>query len=117
MGMWSRHFINNKDDYRTNHELVGACYNGYFFGTFKNSHSDRGGGAGFQRDVYRGQVRDAAWRFGYRAGIVYGYEELSLFDTKLFPFVQPYADLSYKQGGVELSWAGSTVLIGFFWRI
>jgi len=116
-GMWSRHFINNDDDYLSNHDLLGLCYRGMFVGTFRNSHGNRGWGAGVQRDVYRGSVRDASWRFGYRAGIVYGYEELSLFDTKLFPFVQTYADLSYKKGGVELSWAGSTVLIGFFWRI
>jgi hypothetical protein len=116
-GMWSRHIVNSDDDYRSNHELLGLCYQGMFFGTFRNSHDNRGWGAGVQRDVYRGSVRDATWRFGYRAGIVYGYEELSLFETKLFPFVQTYADLSYKQAGVELSWAGSTVLIGFFWRI
>jgi hypothetical protein len=116
-GMWSRHVVNSDDDYRSNHELLGLCYRGMFVGTFRNSHDNRGWGAGVQRDVYRGSVRDATWRFGYRAGIVYGYEELSLFDTKLFPFIQTYADLSYKQGGVELSWAGSTLLIGFFWRI
>lgn len=116
-GMWSRHVFNNKEEYRTNHELLGGCYKGFFFGTFKNSHHNRGWGGGLQRDVHRGSVRNATWRFGYRAGIVYGYEELSLFDTKLFPLFQTYADLSYKQGGVELSWAGSTVLLGFFWRI
>lgn len=116
-GMWSRHFINHDDDYRSNHELLGLCYRGMFLGTFRNSHDNRGWGAGVQRDVYRGSMRDATWRFGYRAGIVYGYDELSVFDTKFFPFVQTYADLSYKQGGVELSWAGNTVLVGFFWRI
>lgn len=116
LGMWSYHFINDSEEYRTDHDLLGFSYKGYFLGTFMNSLDNRSWSGGLQRDVYRGRNGDFALRYGYRAGLVYGYDELSMFDSKLFPMIQLYADLSYKRVGVQLSWAGSAALIGFFLR-
>lgn len=116
LGMWSQHVTNQQEDYNTTNNLVGLCYEGYFLGTFMNSFDDRGWSAGFQRDVYQKDYYESSLRAGYRVGLIYGYEELSLYDTKLFPMLQLYADLSYKKVGVEFSWAGSVFTAGFFYR-
>lgn len=116
LGMWSVHFYDDDEDYTTTHNLFGFAYKGYYAGTFLNSHDDRAYSAGFQRDVYA-----TSWEFisvdaGYRFGILYGYDDFQISDSKLFPLLQLYVDLSYKKVGVQFSWAGSVLTAGFFIR-
>jgi len=117
LGMWSWHFINDDDRYRSQHHLIGISLQGVFFGTFLNSHSDRSWAGGWQRDIHTQRYGDLSLQTGYRIGLVYGYDELSLGGSKVFPLVQMYSDISYRDIGVQLSWAGSVFLAGFFLRI
>lgn len=116
LGMWSHHFIDNSDDYQTTHNLLAITYRGFYGGTFQNSLDDRTWGAGIQRDVYRTNLDSISIEIGYRLGILYGYDSMEVYDTGLFPLLQLYSDLHYKNVGVQFSWAGSVVTVGFLVR-
>lgn len=53
---------------------------------------------------------------GYRLGILYGYDSMQLSDTGLFPLLQLYSDLHYKNVGVQFCWTGSVLTVGFLIR-
>lgn len=91
-------------------------YNGFYGGTFENSADDRAWGVGIQRDVYRTNIDFVSLAIGYRLGILYGYENMQLFDTGLLPLFQMYGDLYYKNVGLQFSWAGSVFTAGFLIR-
>lgn len=116
LGMWSVHFIDDDEDYSTTHNLLGIVYKGYYAGTFLNSHEERAYSAGFQRDVYSTNWDFLSVDTGYRLGILYGYDDFEISDTKLFPLLQLYVDVSYKSLGVQFSWAGTVFTAGFFIR-
>ena len=113
LGMWSYHFVDDDDSYQTTNDLLAFSYKGYYAGTFKNSHNDQTWSLGFERDVYRTELNFLSVSIGYRAGIMYGYETMQIFDTKLFPLFQVYTNLVYKHAGVQLTWAGSVLTAGF----
>jgi len=113
LGMWAYHFVDNDDSYQTSNKLLGLSYKGYYAGTFKNSHDNRTWSVGFQRDIYRTEVHFLSISAGYRAGLMYGYETMQIYETKLFPLFQVYTNLSFKRAGVQLSWAGSVLTAGF----
>ncbi|MBM9536999.1 hypothetical protein JWG43_07955, partial [Desulfobulbus alkaliphilus] len=117
LGLWSWHFINNDDNYRSRHDLIGLSLQGIFLGTFLNSHNNRTWAAGWQRDIYSQCYDKLSLQTGYRIGLMHGYEELSLGNSRLFPLLQVYNDISYRNIGVQFSWAGSVILAGFFLRI
>lgn len=98
--MWSHHFIDNSDDYQTTHNLLAITYRGFYGGTFQNSLDDRTWGVGIQRDVYRTNLDIISIEIGYRLGILYGYDSMEVYDTGLFPLLQLYSDLHYKNVGV-----------------
>ena len=112
LGMWSYHFIDNDDSYRTTHNLIAITYKGIFAGTFENSKDDRTWTAGIQRDVYRTNLGVLSVDIGYRLGLMYGYETMEIADSGIFPLLQVYSDLRYKMVGVQFSWAGSVVTAG-----
>ncbi len=116
LGMWSYHFVDNDDSYQTNNQLLAVSYKGYYAGTFINSHDNRTWSLGVERDIYRAGMDSLAVSVGYRAGIMYGYETMQIFETKLFPLFQVYTNLSYKWVGVQLTWAGSVVTSGFVFK-
>ena len=112
--MWSEHFLDGNDDKRTRHDLVGISYHGYFLGTFLNSHDDRSWGLGMQRAMYKNRDYSLDFELGYRAGLMYGYDDsYEIGDTKLFPLLQVLADVGYGPVGVQFSWAGEVVTAGF----
>ena len=78
----------------------------------KNSHDNQTWSLGVQRDIYRTEIEFLSVSVGYRAGLMYGYETMQLFDTKLFPLFQVYTNLSYKKAGIQLTWAGSVLTKG-----
>jgi hypothetical protein len=117
LGMWSHHFLGGNDGFRTNNDLIGIAYRGWFLGTFVNSDDDRSYGAGVQRDLVRrnwGQTRVDA---GYRLGLVHGYDTYQIGNSKLFPLLQLYADVTDDRVGVQFSWAAEAVTAGFVFRL
>lgn len=117
VGMWSHHFLEGNEEYQTQNDLLGISYGGYYFGTFITSFDDRAWSGGVQRDVYRNRWHRLNLDTGYRAGLLYGYEERTLGNTELGPLFQVYADVSYRQFGLQFSWALEVVTAGFFVRI
>lgn len=117
VGMWSHHFLKGNEEYQTQNDLFGVSYNGYFFGTFINSHDVRAWSGGVQRDVYGNRWRRLKLEGGYRAGLLYGYDNITVGDTKVGPLLQLYADVSYRQVGLQFSWALEVVTAGFLVRL
>jgi len=115
LGMWSYHFWGDSD-YRTDNNLIGGVYRGCYAGTFINSHDDRTTSIGWQRDFYTRTREDLRLDVGYRFGIMHGYDEFSIGNSKLFPLLQFYADVAYKQVGVQFTWVGQAVTAGFLIR-
>jgi hypothetical protein len=99
LGMWSYHFIDNDDSYRTTHNLIAITYKGIFGGTFENSKDDRTWTAGVQRDVYRTNLGVLSVDMGYRLGLMYGYDKMEIFNSGIFPLLQVYSNLRYKRVG------------------
>ena len=116
LGMWSYHFIDDNDEYQSTHNLIGLTYQGIFAGTFLNSRDNRAWGLGWQRDVYKSRWGALNAEIGYRLGILYGYEKMELWDTGVFPLLQVYSDVRFKNIGMQFSWGGSAVTAGFFVR-
>jgi hypothetical protein len=117
LGMWSYHFLKDNEEYQTENNLIGISYGGYFFGSFINSFDDRAWSAGVQRDFYRNRWDWLNLDAGYRAGLLYGYDRITLPGTKLGPLFQVYADVSYRRFGLQFSWALEVVTAGFFVRL
>lgn len=117
LGMWSWHFINDDDRYRSRHHLIGLSLQGVFLGTFLNSHSNRTWAGGWQRVVCTQRYDNLSLQTGYRIGLMHGYDELSLGGSKVFPLLQVYSDIRYRDIGVQLSWAGSVFLAAFLIRL
>ena len=115
LGMWSYHLWGDSD-YRTDNQLIGGVYRGCYAGTFINSHDDRTTSIGWQRDFYTRTREDLRLDVGYRFGIMHGYDEFSIGNSKLFPLLQFYADVAYKQVGVQFTWVGQAVTAGFLIR-
>lgn len=116
LGMWSYHFVDDDDEYQTNHNLIGLAFKGFYFGTFENSRDDRAWSGGVQRDVYRTTWGPISMEMGYRAGILYGYEKMQIGNSELFPLIQLYSDIRYKNVGMQFAWAGSAFTAGFLIR-
>lgn len=118
LGMWSEHFIAGNEGHNTNNDLLGISYAGFYAGSFRNSDYDRSWAVGVQRDFYRKRWAGGDLRFdaGYRFGILHGYESYQIGNSKLFPMLQVYGDVSYKRVGVQFSWAAEVVTAGFFFR-
>ncbi len=116
LGMWSYHFVDDDDEYQTTHNLIGLAFKGFFFGTFENSRDDRAWSGGVQRDVYRTTWGPISMEAGYRAGILYGYEKMEIGNSGLFPLIQLYSDIRYKNVGMQFAWGGSALTAGFLIR-
>lgn len=117
LGMWTQH-LEEGDDQENNNQLLGMVYGGYYVGTFINTHSDRVVSAGWQRMLYSSTAGNWSVEAGYRAGIMYGYKKyLRMFETDFFPMFQTLLDFSYRNVGLELSWAGVVLTAGFYYKI
>lgn len=117
LGMWSHHFgEDDDDDYRTANHLIGGAYRGCYAGTFINSSNDRTVSLGWQRDLFTQKWSQVRLDLGYRLGVMYGYDDYSLGDTKLFPLGHLYADVAYRNVGLQFSWVAEVVTVGFLLR-
>lgn len=119
LGMWSIHLRSGSRDNREEHHLAGLTRDGYFGGTFLNSHNDRVWSAGVHRKLDDRELGSVQIRSGYRLGLMHGYDDKLTHlagKTPLFPVLQLTLDASVENVGVQLSWAGSVVAGGFFYR-
>ena len=116
LGMWTMHFKPDEEQ-ENNNELIGLSWNGYYGGTFINTHGDRVWSGGWQRTLFQKKYGEIDVEAGYRAGMMYGYKKyLKLGDTRFFPLFQTLLDIGYKNVGVQLSWAGVVFTAGFYYR-
>lgn len=103
LGLWSSHF-RSKPGYRKEHNLVGIQYNGYFAGTFANSHSDQVYTIGIARTVAKKKLgRHWLLEASYVLGPMYGYRE-RIPNIKRFSIL-PVAsfNLSFHNIGIDLN--------------
>jgi hypothetical protein len=103
--------------------LVGLQYHSLCVGTFTNSFNDQTYVVGIERDPYTHKSvshPSLTYAFGYRLGLVYGYDGRLMklaAKTPILPFPQLFSALSYKHFGWEVTYTGVIVSTGFFIRI
>ena len=112
LGMWTVHFQPGDDQENVNN-LLGLTYNGYFVGTFRNTHRDQVVAAGWHRALYKDKWGIFDVEAGYRLGLMYGYTK---FLPKLAPLPQAVIDIDYDGFGIELAWAGVVFSGSFYYR-
>lgn len=114
MGMWSYHFHHKKEQ-DWNNQLLAFSHQGFYGGTFINTHGDRVVTAGVQRAWLKARSNNnVRVEVGYRLGMMYGYTRyLTLFGTRFYPLLQVITDIDYQGFGIELSWAGVVTTVGF----
>jgi hypothetical protein len=108
VGMWSTHVLDIGRGLKQNW-LVGAGWRGYYGGTFINSFGDRSFVAGIQRTLVRGDSGAVVPAFGYRLGIVTGYDERFTRIARkvpVLPMAQIKGDFEMGRTGLEVGWAG-----------
>ena len=72
--MWTLH-IDHADEGLSNDDLWGVMYRGGFAATFITTHGPRGYTVGLERNWASGERGPLAGMLGFRAGLVYGYDE------------------------------------------
>jgi hypothetical protein len=118
-GMWSTHFRDLNEGLDGN-SLIGLSYRGFFGATFINSFGDRAVGVGMQRSLSTARSGFLTPAFGYRAGLVTGYDErfFGVGDkTPVIPFVQFIGSIDVRNLGVEIAWAGIVASVTMNWRL
>ena len=92
-GMITTHLY-NLDELPTNNNAIGVMYRGVLGATFITTHGPRGLVAAIERSWFEGTFGPARTMFGFRTGLVYGYDE-RLFalagKTPILPYGQPVA--------------------------
>src|SRR5690606_4966894 len=89
--------------------LFGIAYRGFFAGTFINSFGDRSVSAGVQRNFSEAASGSLTRMFGYRLGLIAGYDERLFGIGDIFPvlpFAQIVGALHWRRVGVELAYSG-----------
>lgn len=105
-GMWTTHL---KHDVVALHNnwVIGGTYRGVFGATFLNSYGRRAYTAGIQRTIVAAEPRPFGASFGYRVGVVSGYDGRLMpiaRDTPVLPFIQPFVTVDVQHIGVEVSY-------------
>jgi len=118
VGMWSTH-LRDIDHGLSANSLFGFAYRGFFGGTFINSFGDRSVTAGLQRSFSEPASGALTTAFGYRLGVVTGYDErfFGIGDKlPVLPFVQLVGSVDWRSIGVEIGYAGIVASIMTSWR-
>ena len=112
--MWTLH-IHQVNEGLSNDGLVGVMYRGGYAATFITTHGPRGYFLGLERKWVSGERGPLAGMLGFRAGLLYGYDErLGWIAGKvpIIPLLQPVvygrlgpvtADLTYTWVVVSLT--------------
>ena len=114
VGWHTLHFLRRRKNLIDSH-FWGATARGVHAGTFMTSYQDRA----FEVAVERVWVRLDAYGFnaqaGYRAGLMYGYDE-ELMDlagrTPVIPAASLLVDLGWKPIGVQFAYSGIVMTVG-----
>ena len=118
VGMWTSHLRRLHDGLDAN-SLIGVSHRGFFGATFINSYGNRAISAGIRRDLTPAREGSLTTVFGYRIGLVTGYDERFLgLASKIpaIPFVQFVGSVDYRHVGIEFSYAGLVTSIATNWR-
>lgn len=98
-----------------NNHFWGATFRGFHAGTFITSHDDRGYAVGVQRVLIDWGGHDVSAELGYRAGLVYGYDEEFLDIAERLPVLPALTgmlDLRWKTLGMQIGYAGIVMTVG-----
>jgi hypothetical protein len=113
--MWSTHFRDLRRGL-SNNWLIGLGWGRFYGGTFVNSFGHRSFTAGIQRTVAKSDEDGAIVRsFGYRLGVVSGYDErfISIASwTPVLPLAQLLGSLETGRTGLDVGWAGLVGTVG-----
>jgi len=108
LGMATLHFgAKSRRIRQWDNKLVGLQYKDFFICTFENSFYNQAWGAGMARNLSTSKLNNN-WdmTFGYRLGLLYGYEDGEApfsSDSPLVPLVEIYNQYFFKKHyGVEL---------------
>jgi len=117
-GMWTTHL---KHDVVALHNnwVIGGTYRGVFGATFLNSYGRRAFTAGIQRTIVATEPRPVGASFGYRVGLVSGYDGRLMRvarETPVLPFIQPFVSLDVRHLGVEVSYTFVVVSVAASYR-
>jgi len=108
LGMWTSHFRHLREGLASNW-LVGVGWKGYYAGTFINSYGNRAFTAGIERTVVRAVSGSVIPMFGYRLGLISGYDSRFLRlagKTPVLPMAQLTGSLEMGPTGVAVAWSG-----------
>lgn len=121
LGMFTFHFDSKSLKTRQwNNKLVGVQYNDFTYFVFENSFYTWCGGIAYSRNLYQAPLSDNwDWNFGYRIGLVYGYEDgQAPFSnvSPIIPSIELYNQFFYNEHiGVEVMLTTS-ISLGFFYQ-
>jgi hypothetical protein len=106
--MWTLH-IHHLDEGWSNDGTVALIYRGMYAGTFQTTHGPRAYTVGFERSWLSQQWNRAGAMFGFRTGLVYGYDgRLGWLAEKypVLPFAQPviYAEVGPVAADFTYTW-------------
>lgn len=111
VGMITTHLY-NLDEAPTNNHAIGVIYEGVLGATFITTHGPRGFVTAIERSWFEGTLGPARTMFGFRAGLVYGYDD-RLFalagKTPILPYGQPVALV--RLGPVSLDFTYTWVVV------
>lgn len=119
VGMWSTH-LRDIDRGLGANWLIGVSYRGFFAATFINSFGDRSLSIGLQRSFSSPRAGHVTTAFGYRIGIITGYDERFFgIGDKLpaIPFAQFVAAVDVRNVGLEVTYSGIVASVGLNWRL
>ena len=110
-GMLTTHLY-ELDEAPANNQAVGLIYRGVVGATFITTHGPRGFVLGFERAWLEGRLGPTRTMLGFRAGLVYGYDE-RLFGlakhTPILPYGQPM--FLVRAGPVSLDFTYTWVVV------
>lgn len=119
--MFTFHFTpSSLEERQWNNKLLGIQYNDFSVFAFENSFYNWCAGVAYNRDLYQSALNnDWDMNLGYRAGLMYGYEDGEApfsSSSPIIPLVALYSQFVYNEHyGVELMLTTSLSL-GFFYR-
>lgn len=118
LGLWTLHLRDPGRGLDSNW-LLGVAVGKIYAATFINSFGNRAYSAGFQDVVARWNPEILSIGFGYRVGLVTGYDERFIRlagKTPVLPLVQPLLIVERQRLGVEFSYSGVVASAGFMVR-
>lgn len=115
-GMWTTH-LNREDDGWQNDRAIGLIYRGLYGATFKTTHGPRAYSLGVERTWVSTGEGPVMGMVGFRAGLVYGYDERLGWLAEavpVLPFAQPvvYARIGPFTADVTYTWVVISVTAG-----